>query len=133
MLLYCPCLDTCALACLTTLAVFCSAEEVEKTRQKAAEQEKLSRKVASSASHNGLEGAALKISETTGSILMSGTAQAGGPDGGSTVTKKSKKDRREKRDKRREKEGRQGAETLAPRPSKSKKGSSSKRRPKVGA
>ena len=108
------------------------AEEVERTRQKAAELQKLSRKGNGSASRSGLEGAALKISETTGSIIMGPNEQAGEPDGGSTqVTKKSKKERRGKREKRREKDSRQSSEQ-APRPSKGPSKKSSKRRPKVG-
>ena len=113
----------------------CSAEDVERTRQKAAEQSKQSRKGGGSASRNGLEGAAIKISETTGSIIWGATEHAGELAGGSSPTKKSKKERREKRDKRekrREKDSRHGGEEV-PRPSKGKKGSGSKRRPKVGA
>ena len=111
----------------------CSAEDVERTRQKATEHSKLSRAGGTAASRNGLEGAALQISETTGSIIMGGTEKGAETHGGSSpASKKSKKERKEKRDKRREKDWRQGAEQ-APRPSKDHKGSSGKRRPKVGA
>ena len=86
------------------------------------------------AHRGGMEGAALKISETTGSIIMGATKQTGEVDGTKVAAaKKSKKERRDKRDKRRGKDSRQDSEQ-APRPSKAKaKGSSSKRRPKVGA
>jgi hypothetical protein len=114
----------------------CSAEDVEKTRQKAAEQTNVSRK-----SRKGPEGAPLQISATTGSIIMN--ASAGGElreDGGgldeaarAPSSKKSKKERREKREKRRERDSGRETTEQAPRPSKgSKKSSSSKRRPKVG-
>lgn len=129
------CLGTRAKGSLTACNApwFCSAQDVEKTRQKASEQIKLSQKGGGSDSRNGLEGAALNISETTGSIIMGGTEQAAELHGGSSpASKKSKKGRREKREKRREKDGRQGSEQV-PRPSKDHKGSSGKRRPKVGA
>ena len=113
--------------------VVCRAEKGEKARQKAAEHKIMPRNTDSCASRNGMEGMALKISDTTGSIIMNANGQDSGTGDGTQVAKKPKKERRDQREKRREKRDRQKRDQ-APRPSKgsSKKGGS-KRRPKVGA
>ena len=114
------------------------ADEVEKTRTKAAEQSNSSRK-SGAERRKGPEGMSLQISATTGSIIMNPGASASQDAEAANEEerkreKREKKGRREKREKRKEKEAAREVGEATPRPSKGSKksGDKSKRRPKVG-